>query len=170
MPEHLTTAVDQFLTKYPEVKESGRKTTPKEVKDLDANLKSLIPQWYIELLKKYPLVDAEIGLPFDFGQPDLKGKPTEELPLLAVSINDLATLEEEALESFPGCELIENGFICIGKDQYSTGEGIYINAKDDNPALYLVFHDMGETPEELIDNAHKLTDSFIELFTVGKIE
>ncbi|WP_187696347.1 hypothetical protein, partial [Xanthovirga aplysinae] len=127
--------IKSFIYKYPEMNELGYTVKQVDFEQIDSRINSIIPDWYKEIIEEYPIIGLEIGIPYDFGQEELKGLPFKELPLLSISFNDLETIQDETLECFPGSELISEGYLCIAKDEYSTGEGIYININEEDPKV-----------------------------------
>lgn len=170
MNQDLFSLIQDFIKRYPQIFEIGELTSTTDFDNLNPDLIKKLPIWYSELLRTFPIAGAEIGIPNDFGQSNLKGLPLKELPILTITMNDLATLEQETIECFPGCELIKVGYLCVAKDEQTTHEGIYIDLKIEDSPLFLVYHDLGETNLELIKNAEKLLDKFSDLFKLGKIE
>ncbi|MFN7117730.1 MAG: hypothetical protein ACK4TA_13090 [Saprospiraceae bacterium] len=170
MTAELKRSIEAFIQRYPQIEKVGKRASLEEIENVNPEIRDLLPEWLLQLLIHYPIAEIIISIPYDFGQPKLKELPFDERPLLKIKMNSLAVIEQEATEYFPGCELINDGFICIAKDEFSTGEGIYIDLRIEDPALLLVFHDLGENNRELIDNADKLLDKFSDLFVNGKIE
>jgi hypothetical protein len=161
--------LNEFINRFPKINQFGKITTIQEFENLSPKIKSLLPEWLLNLMQKYPLAGAEIGIPYNFGQEEFIGKPSSELPILNITINDLKTIEEYTLNLFPGYILASHNYICIAIDNDATQEGIFINIKETNPKLFLVFHDFGNTPKGLITNAEILLDRFSDLFKVGVI-
>lgn len=166
-------AIRKYLKEFFSVNANAIDSTQKITKNrfdvLDNRVKEFIPDWYKELLSDYPISKLEIQIPFDFGQPEFIGKPIDELPLLSITMNDLDEINEEMIKYFPGNELIKINYLCIAIDNDSTQEGIYINTLELNPPLLLVFHDLGKSASELIENAAVLLNQFSDLFKYGKI-
>lgn len=161
--------VEQLFKNYPEFHGEGRLIKLEEFNTLPRIVRNHVPDWYKELLSTFPLAGLEIGIPNGFGQDELIGKPIEKLPLMEVKINDISEIKEFSTEIFPGYQLIKDRYICFARDDFSTGEGIYFDGKEVNPAINLIFHDIGETNKELLKNAIVLTNCFTDLFRYGKV-
>jgi hypothetical protein len=170
MNSELANLIKDFIDRHPSIDRSGKVTARNELAKFDLKWTMLLPTWYIDLLTTYPIAGAEITVPFHFGQLDLKAKPIEGLPRLTITMNDLSTTYRESVSAFPGCELISDKYLCIARDEFTTGEGIYINLAEDDPGMVLVFHDKGKSNEELIRSAEKILDRFSDLFRIGEIE
>ncbi|MFY0602054.1 MAG: hypothetical protein JXR03_20435 [Cyclobacteriaceae bacterium] len=161
--------IDQFYVANPEAYQLGRLTTTEEIKSISWKVKRRITKWYLELLSKYPLVDLEIGIPNDHGDETLIGKPVEELPLTGITFISTAEIERHALNIFPDYELLRMKIIRIAEDKFVTQEGVFMNGKQDNPELRLVFHDFGETGKEVYSEAETLMNSFTDMFKYAKL-
>lgn len=88
---------------------------------------------------------------------------------MEINFHSVDKISELTDSTFPFNLLFRKHFIGIAEDQNNTGEGIFINAKQDNPNILMIFHDMGESSKELIGNAEQLTNSFTDLFDFGKL-
>ncbi len=164
MNENIKESIERLLLKYANLK--GNKTSLKKFDNLDKTLKCVLPEWYIEFLTKYPVANIEIGVPFNYGWDSLKGKSREELPLMEIFINDIETIEECAVELFPGFELIKGNYLCIALPNPDEGDGFYINVKEENPKVIYVYHDCGESIEELIENGQLIANSFLDFLNI----
>lgn len=147
---------------------TGRLTDKVEFEMISKKVLKNIPEWYKEILLLYPLVDLEIGVPNDFGDEELKGKPMEELPLMGMTFISVKEIEENALNYFPDFELIDLNYIRIAEDKYGTQEGIYINCRENDPSVLLIFHDFGETGKEVLNESELLLEKFTDIFRYGK--
>ena len=128
--EKINQFVEQFFVDFPEAKEDGRTTDPAEFKQLPGRIRKRIPDWYQNLLINYPIAGVEMGIPNDFGQEGLIGKPIEKLPLMEITMNDISEVGHYGTELFPGFELIKDKYICFAKDEFSTGEGVFFKGDE----------------------------------------
>jgi hypothetical protein len=167
--ETIINEVRGFFERYPSAKTLGKMTTQQEIQALPQKIKITIPNWYQELLLQFPIANLPLGIPNDFGQPLLKGRPIEQLPLMEITFYSIDQIVEMSNTIFPNYLLFKKKVIGIAEDQGSTGEGIFIDSKVDNPLVTMVFHDMGESLKELIQNGDRLVDKFSDLFAFGKL-
>lgn len=167
--EKIINEVQKFFDRYPSARNFGKFTTPEEIEALPKQIRSAIPTWYKNLLLQFPIANLPLGIPNDFGQPLLKGRPLDQLPLMEITFYSVDEIVDMSDSIFPNYLLFKKKIIGIAEDQGSTGEGIFIDSKEDNPAVTLIFHDMGESLKELIKNGTRLTDNFSDLFRLGKL-
>lgn len=164
----LRTLIDKFFSDNPASRSLGQRTDKEEFDKLDKKVLKNLPDWYRKILIDYPLAGLEIGIPNDFGDEELIGKPLEELPLMGLTFIPVKRIEYSALNLFPDHELIDLNHIRIAEDKFGTQEGIYINSKEDNPSIKLVFHDLGETGKEVLSEAEILLKTFTDIFKYGR--
>lgn len=160
--------IEKYLTDNPPATNEGQVTDRSEFEKIDKRILKSIPAWYRDILTEYPLAGLEIGIPNNFGDKELIGKPFEELPLMGLTFIPVKQIEYSSLNLFPDHELIDLGYIRIAEDKFGTQEGIYINIKEENPSLKLVFHDFGETGKEVLKQAEVLLDNFTDIFKYGR--
>jgi hypothetical protein len=109
-----------------------------------------------------------VGIPNDFGDEELIGRPLEELPLMGLTFISVERIRYCSLNLLPDYELIRMNHIRIAEDKFGTQEGIYIDSKEDNPAVKLVFHDFGESGRDVLREAEILLKSFTDIFKYGR--
>ncbi|MCD9015165.1 hypothetical protein [Parachryseolinea silvisoli] len=168
-------AVSDFFTRYPYAVEMGRFTTATELDSISSSVRKVIPRWYQELLREFPLVDMEVGIPYHFGQEQLQAKKSQARPLFPLRILSVGELAQHALETHPGMLLLkrhipfQSKYIPFANDDFSTGETIFIDAGHPNPAPMLIMHDMGHSARQLLKQAEVLTPSFSDFFLHGRL-
>jgi hypothetical protein len=167
--EKIINEVQGFFERYPSAKTFGKVTTPEEIQALPRKIRSTIPTWYKDLLVQFPIANLPLGIPNDFGQPLLKGRPLIQLPLMEITFYSIDKIAEMSESIFPNYLLFKKKAIGIAEDEGSTGERIFIDSRADNPAVTMIFHDMGESVKELIQNGVRLADNFSDLFAFGKL-
>lgn len=160
--------IEKYLIDNPTSKDEGQATHADEFEKINKKVSNSIPTWYRDALINYPLVGLEVGIPNDFGDEELIGKPLNELPLMGLTFIPVERIEYCSLNLFPDHELIDLGHIRIAEDKFGTQEGIYINVKEENPSIKLVFHDFGETGKEVLKHAEILLDNFTDIFRYGR--
>jgi hypothetical protein len=162
-------SVLDFFARFPYASELGRLTDKSEFDRLPKNIFDAIPNWYKDLLTTYPIANLEIAIPNDFGQAFLMSKPFDQLPLFEFRFFPVDKIVTHSTSFFPGFALFSKKFITIAEDHNSTGEGIFIDTRKIDPIPYLVFHDTGNSPDELLQDAEVLIDSFSSLFKYGRL-
>lgn len=167
--ERIINEVQNFFERFPSAKNFGKLTTSEEIKALPKQIKSAIPTWYKDLLLQFPIANLPLGIPTDFGQPLLKGRSLEQLPLMEITFYPIDEIVEMSDTFFPNYLLFKKKVIGIAEDHESTGEGIFIDTKDNNPPVIMIFHDMGESLKDLLRNGIRLADTFSDLFRFGRL-
>jgi hypothetical protein len=160
--------IEKYLIDNPTSKNEGQLTNKSEFEKVDKKVLKCIPSWYSDILISYPLVGLEVGIPNDFGDKELLGKPLHELPLMGLTFISVGRIEYCSLNLFPDHKLIDLGHIRIAEDKFGTQEGIYIDIKEDNPSIKLVWHDLGETGKEVLKQAEILMENFTDIFKYGR--
>jgi hypothetical protein len=167
--ETILNAVQGFFERYPLARTLGKVTSPAEIEALPAKIKNAIPDWYKDLILQFPIANLPLGIPNDFGQPLLKGRSKEQLPLMEITFHPVGDIVKISETIFPNHLLLKKKFIGIAQDQKSTGEEIFIDAKATNPPVTMILHDMGDSVKELVRNGERLVDKFSDLFVLGKL-
>lgn len=150
----LLTNLQSFLSREHEIKFPGAKERQEDYDTLAEELKSLLPDWFQELLLNYPLTGLVI---------DINGNTEDEL---SIEFAGFENVQDEFYDLYPGCAIGRLGYLCIGEDPTGSGDPYFINIKDgDNPPVYQVYHDAGDVGEEIIEHgcvkiANKLSDLF----------
>lgn len=167
--ERIINEAQKFFERYPSARNFGKLTTPEEIEALPKQIRTAIPTWYKDLLLQFPISNLPLGIPNDFGQSLLKGRPLDQLPLMEIMFYSVDKIVDMSDSIFPNYLLVKKKIIGIAEDQGSTGERIFIDSKENDPAVTLIFHDMGESLKDLIKNGTRLTDNFSDLFRLGKL-
>ncbi len=169
-------SIEGFFNRFPEALEMGNQTTHADIERLPERVKKNIPEFWKTALIKYPLSNLEIGVPSDFGQPELKSVKREKLPLMSIQFLSPLEISENTTEIFPGFVLIKKSlfsrksYLCIATDIESTQEGVFISINKEDPQPRLVFHDYGETKKELIKSSELISSSLTMLFNEAQIK
>ena len=162
-------SVKEFFNSYPEAADEGVRLDNEDFEEMSWSTRLLLPRWYKSLLKAYPISEMNLGIPFDFEQPKLQGRPMEKLPLLDITFNSPDEIEDYSREAEPGNTLFKAGYICFARDESSSGDELFFNALRKDPTIYLVSHEDGESARALIKNATIITKSFSSLFQNAKV-
>ncbi len=167
--EKIVNAVQGFFERYPFAGTLGKVTSSVEIEGLPRKTKNAIPDWYKELLFQFPIANLPLGIPNDFGQAFLKSRPIEQLPLMEITFHSIDKIVKISESIFPNNLLFKKKIISVAEDQGSTGEGIFIDTRQEDPPVMLIFHDMGESIKDLIRKGERLADRFSDLFISGKL-
>lgn len=167
--ETIKNAVQDFFDRYPQALTLGKKTTLDEFDALPKKIKRAIPIWYKELLLQFPIANLPLGIPNDFGQKLLQGRSAAQLPLMEIIFYSVQEIGTNPNSFFPHSLLFKKKIIGIAEDKGNTGEGIFIDGRQENPPVFMIFHDMGDSIKELMHYGERLLDHFSDLFTFGKI-
>jgi hypothetical protein len=64
------------------------------------------------------------------------------------------------------------GYICLALDMSGGGDPFFIKVTEtDNPPVYQVYHDVGETPEAIEENGMlKIADSLADFFIKARVD
>ncbi len=169
-------SIEDFFNRFPEAKEQGNRTTLDEIERLPDIVKNSMPDFWKTALTKFPLSHLEIGVPSDFGQPQLKKLKRKELPLMSIQFLSPVEISENTTEIFPGYVLIkksilnQSSFLPIAIDIESTQEGIFISSNNEDPKPLQIFHDFRETKKELIKNSESISSSLTTLFKEAHVK
>jgi hypothetical protein len=134
-----------------------RVITNEEACLLQIKFNNCLPNWFIELISKVPLVGSEFGFQED---------ETEEDDISYMLWADPNTIIDESLECFPGRAIFERGYICIASCSHGSGNPFFIPInKGDNPSVYRVYHDLGDNPDIILKEglsliSERLSDLF----------
>ena len=77
----------------------------------------------------------------------------------------------EMTEPYPGLAVKELDYFCIGIDLSGTGNQIFTTKKKgDNPPVYIIYHDIGTTPQEIEnEGVEMIVSSLSDFFSRAKI-
>ena len=170
MKQDLQQLAHSFVSRNPRINEAGRITSIDEFNQIPNEISEKIPNWYKDLLLKFPIANAQIGLPHDYGQDELKLLKQEDQPSLVLTFLNPKQIAHYVANTFPAYQLIEDGFLCVAIDEMTTQEGVFIDVTSNDPKLLLIFHDMGETNTELLKCSEVVLDKFSDMFILGRIE
>lgn len=138
--------------------------TDAQLSDLRNKLpKGLLPDWYISLLKIFPLSGSSFSLDDELDQSEMGVDLKWFSPEQAV---------DEALNVFPGKSVIDLGYFPIGSCLTGSGDPYFLkfNNNSEDPALVRIPHDLasdGGYPEEEIE---LVCDSLSSFFEQAEIE
>jgi hypothetical protein len=163
----LAALIEKYLIDNPTSRAEGRLTNKEEFLKLDPGVLKNIPGWYQDILVNFPLVGLEVGIPNDFGDEELIGRPREELPLMGLTFISVERMAYCTLNLYPDVELVKLNHIRIAEDRFGTQQGIYIDFTEDDPSPKLVFH-IFDTGRDALDEAEILLPTFTDIFKYGK--
>ncbi|MEI5908070.1 hypothetical protein WAK64_13500 [Bacillus spongiae] len=141
----------------------GRTATIEEIQLLNDKFGDKIPSWYMKLITKLPLIHMEIGWQAYEPEEDYDG-------IEYVDIYQPSDMIDESFEAYPGRPILERGFVCIGGDPAGSGNPYFINFDAEHPAVFQIYHDSVDNPDEILKNGKvKAADSLVNFFKNGII-
>ena len=152
----LLSEIKKFFNKDQPIKFEGEKEEKESFDLLGAELKSILPNWYYELLTKFPIN----GLTIDFHM-----DADDERSIEFVGFEGI---QDEFYDLYPGCAIGNLGYLCIGEDPTGGGDPYFININEgDNPPVYQIYHDVSDVGEEIIqEGREKIVNQLSELFKI----
>ena len=153
----------QFLDRAKQLDEKyiGRQATQEEINQLVTAFGDKLPSWYIHMLRELPLIGLEVGWQADEPEDDYDG-------IQYVDIFKPEQMIDESLEAYPGIPILEKGYVCIGGDPTGSGDPYFINFSSENAPVYQIYHDVGDTAEDILKHGRvKVADSLAEFLHAG---
>lgn len=123
---------ERIKLKYPDF--IGKKATENELAKLEKELKIKLPEWYVELYKTVPLINAEFGIQEDEADEDYDGVSYMILEGIDDIINESTNYE-------PGMSVLEDGYIFFASCSHGSGDPIFINLSSKQPSVFRIYHD-----------------------------
>lgn len=154
-------AIEKLISKSSDQFGEGLIVSKEKWDATNAVMDGKIPKWFIELFTKYPLSHAIM---------EIQDKENEDMEYVLEFVSP-QWMESESIEAYPGCALLEHGYICIAADPTGGGDPYFINTLEgDNPAVYQIYHDVSDVGKEILAHGRqKVADSFSELFELGQL-
>ena len=161
----------RFIERNPEIKEQGAIVTSEELLQLDKTFLSSLPKWYLDMVCWYPLVNAPIGIPHDFGQAELKGNCDRDLPLMTVCFLHPSIIQEEIKNDPTIAKLFKRGFLPFAHSEMElfSGHPICVKLKSPHQSLMVFYHDFGSNFWTLKKYATRLPFTLQSLFEAAKV-
>lgn len=133
----------------------------KQWHSLNSKMGQIIPEWLIDLFTTYPLSYAIL---------EITDEDDEEMEY-ALEFVCPESMENESIEAYPGCAILELGYICIAEDPTGGGDPYFISISEgDNPPVYQIYHDVGDVGEEILaEGRQRVANSLSELFERGQL-
>ncbi len=159
MKNKLEIAVEKLISKSGDSFGKGLIVARQKWNSTNKAMGGRIPEWFIDLFTSYPLSHALI---------EIKDREDDEMEYVLEFVSP-EWMESESLEAYPGCAILEHGYICIAADPTGGGDPYFINVNEsDDPAVYQIYHDISDVAEEIIAHGRqKIAESFSELFELG---
>lgn len=128
--------------------------------NLNHRMNQKIPDWFKWLFITYPLAHSILVI---------NDKEDEEMEYTLEFVSPDCIINE-SIECYPGCAILDYGYICIATDLTGGGNPYFINLEEgDNPAVYQIYHDVSDNGEEILaEGKQKIADSLSELFERGQ--
>jgi hypothetical protein len=152
-------AVTSYLAAATTQDHEGKIISPGEMQELQSQLTVPLPDWYVEVLLSYPLAGAHLNYPY----PPENGNEGYARLKLATTRD----IYSETEKCYPGLAIRELGYACLATDPTGGGDPYFMKVADgDNPAVYLVYHDVSDIGKEIEQEGMvKIADSLAEFFT-----
>lgn len=166
MNPEIENSVKSLLDKYPELIKSIFQESL--FKQLIRKYLNKIPDWYTDIFKRYPIQEIEISIPFDYGWDSLKSKSRTDLPPLNTYLNSIDEIINISKNEYPAIEMKKLGFLCIAHDDNASGDGFYINTDKINSEVIYIYHDSGNTADQLIKNGLVISNSLSDFIKLLK--
>jgi hypothetical protein len=110
-----------------------------------------------ELLTAIPLGGLEIGWQAYEPKDDYDGVEWIEL-------SDASGIRSESIECYPGLAILPAGYINIGSCSGGSGDPYFISVDEgDDPPVYQVYHDVGDTAEAILTEGRRCVASSLSL-------
>jgi len=143
----------------------GRTITSGEESNLKQKLPaSLIPDWYIFLLKNFPLV----GVSFCLEEEDDKSEMGADLKWFGPD----EIIDESSL-MYPGKAVATLGYLPVASCLTGSGDPYFLNLKDnkiDNPKLMRIPHDFASDSGYPEDAIEVVSESLSDFFSLAVVE
>jgi hypothetical protein len=139
---------------------AGRAETRDDLDAFNAECGGIIPDWYCDILHRFPICGVELEWP----------DPSDPDEFAGIEWMDIRNMRSEMLECYPGIAIRDRGYICVAGCTLGSGDQYYIcNADGDNPPLYQIYHDVSDAADEIIANGREIIFSRLsELFDAAQ--
>ena len=124
--------IERIKLEYP--KFSGKKATENELAKLEKELNITLPDWYVELYKTVPLINAEFGIQEFEPEENFDGVSY----MILESVDDIIA---ESTKYEPGISALEEGYVMFANCSHGSGDPIFINLKAKQPIVVRIYHD-----------------------------
>jgi hypothetical protein len=124
--------------------------------------KIIIPNWFLELLKKYPLAGVKFSLRAD-----------EDESGLGVDLKwyDAKEIVDEAMNYYPGLAVIKFGYLPVGSCLVGSGDPYFIKFENNDPSIVRIPHDyLNEDDTYPVDKIEIVCNKLSIFFTNAVIE
>jgi len=163
MTKTLSAALTDFVSRFNSTNLNGQLISQTDAQALNLKLGQILPNWFVEMLTKYPVAGAQIEYPFYEPDGDYDG-------CLSIGIAKPQDILNETLECYPGLAIKDLGYFCIGLDLTGSGDQFFTtNKKGDDPPVYMAYHDVSDIGQEIEEHGmEKIANSFSDFFTKAK--
>lgn len=135
MNNELIAAIERFLSRAEVAGCAGAKAGKNEIESVNEKIGGVIPNWYIDLLTRYPLCGIEFQWQEYPEEDDFDGRSS-------VMWSRPSDVFDESYDAYPGYEIIDKGFFNVACDFDGMGDPYFIDSgAGDNPPLYRVYHE-----------------------------
>ena len=159
MDPPLSNAAAKLVARAEAAGQHGTLADAKVLKRLTHDTGERIPEWYVELLLRYPLCGLEIGWQADEPEGEYDG-------IAWMTWSDPNGIRSESLECYPGLAILERGWINVASDATGGGDPYFIPTQQgDDPPVFQVYHDVSDDADVILAKACRLVSpSLSQLF------
>jgi hypothetical protein len=162
MNQALSDAAANLVARAETEGQRGRLADAESLERLSRDAGERIPEWYVDLLLKYPFCGLELGWQFEEAEVD---------DIAWMMWSDANGIRSESLKCYPGMAILEKGWINVASDPMGGGDPYFIPTdKGDDPPVFQVYHDVSDDAEVIIARATRLVSpSLSQLFLKAKL-
>jgi hypothetical protein len=156
--------VSEFVLKAKGTYSEGHIVSLKDLNKVNNKSGNILPSWFVDLYATDPISASHIDYHQYEPEDDFDGYTTIEL---ATPQNIYAEMEQ----CCPGILIKKIGYFCIGIDAIGSGDQFFTTSKKgDNPPVFQVYHDVGDTAEEIQkDGMIQIANSISEFFLKARV-
>ena len=164
MNDQLLNSLTDFVLQLKGTKSEGQIISQEELETLNSKLDGMLPNWFMEIVMKFPIAGCEIDYPFYEPESDYDG-------CLSCKIATAEVVFTETTLYYPGFAIKDLGYFCIGTDSSGGGDPFFTSNKlGDNPPIYQVYHDVSDIGKEIEKYGMiKIADSFSDFFAKARL-
>ncbi len=154
---------NSFIAFLERVSKVGRKATLEEINSINRDCNNIIPNWYAELLMKYPICGLELGWQQFEPEEDFDG-------INWMQWSKPEMMKSEMIEAYPGIAIYKHGYLNVATCSHGSGDPYFININEgENPRVLQVFHDVSEKFEIIVkEGIDIVAESLSEFFKKAK--
>lgn len=164
MERQLKESVQDFVRRASGTRSQGNTVDIETLNQLNIRLQNILPDWFIDLLSKYPIAGGEIDFLLYEHEDTNDG-------CITIEIARPGDIFIETEECYPGVAIKPLGYFCFGTDPTGGGNPFFIqNNRGDNPPVFQVYHDISDEGEVIEKTGMtKLAESLSDFFDKARV-